>query len=533
MKIVLQKDKIRKIIVVLLTSILYACMYAIGSEINANRTCSMPVVIRKIVICVPLFALGLMLLLHGFQRRTENRVKEEKPFHTAWAFVLLLIPYVLYWLTVFPGHFTYDTPAQMTQIVSGEYSAHHPLIHTLLLQLFMALQHLLGSVESCAAAYIGFQIALMAFLFAKSCCSMARSFGSRAGWIACVFFALYPMNACFAAQMTKDSLFTAFLTLFFALCIEGITTGTFRGRLLVQLIVVGVFAALFRNNMIYALVVWAILLLLILRRTDKKRLLAGVLCIVALAFGSGKAMQIGLKAKPVDIREMLSWPAQQIARARFYGWDGFSGSDRDLYERFLPADHYLGYEPTCSDAVKYWIMTDIVTETPDDFLQLYLSVGRKCKQEYLDAIAELTYPLLYPYPEYNTSRAFVETGIKKESFDRFFGENSVTQITTFEKIRQWMDENIWQTGAAHIPILRWMLNLGVATWLLLFFVAREAYFGRWNRFVVQLLPLLYWGTVLLGPVMQGRYIYPIICVLPFMMCTKKKTAQEPNDSCEM
>ena len=52
--------------------------------------------------------------------------------------------------------------------------------------------------------------------------------------------------------------------------------------------------------------------------------------------------------------------------------------------------------------------------------------------------------------------------------------------------------------------------------VMLFFVFREIYWGRWKRFGAALLPVLLWGTYLLGPVMAGRYIYPFVCVLPVL-----------------
>ena len=56
--------------------------------------------------------------------------------------------------------------------------------------------------------------------------------------------------------------------------------------------------------------------------------------------------------------------------------------------------------------------------------------------------------------------------------------------------------------------------MGVIIWALFFFVLRELYWGRWKRLGVFLLPVLLWGTFLLGPVMAGRYIYPFVCALP-------------------
>ena len=34
--------------------------------------------------------------------------------------------------------------------------------------------------------------------------------------------------------------------------------------------------------------------------------------------------------------------------------------------------------------------------------------------------------------------------------------------------------------------------------------------------LVTLLPMLLWGTFLLGPVMAGRYAYPFVCTLPVL-----------------
>ena len=44
--------------------------------------------------------------------------------------------------------------------------------------------------------------------------------------------------------------------------------------------------------------------------------------------------------------------------------------------------------------------------------------------------------------------------------------------------------------------------------------------------VCMALPLLLYATYLLGPVMQGRYLYPFVCVLP-LFALRRKTIQEP------
>ena len=71
-------------------------------------------------------------------------------------------------------------------------------------------------------------------------------------------------------------------------------------------------------------------------------------------------------------------------------------------------------------------------------------------------------------------------------------------------------------GAMQIPVIGILFNMGAIVWLMLFFALRELYFGRWKQFAAALLPVLLWGTFLLGPVMAGRYIYPFVCCLPVM-----------------
>ena len=71
-------------------------------------------------------------------------------------------------------------------------------------------------------------------------------------------------------------------------------------------------------------------------------------------------------------------------------------------------------------------------------------------------------------------------------------------------------------GAMQLPFVGWLLNMGLIVWAMLFFVLREAYAGRRARFAAALLPVLLWGTFLLGPVMAGRYVYPFVCALPVL-----------------
>lgn len=97
----------------------------------------------------------------------------------------------------------------------------------------------------------------------------------------------------------------------------------------------------------------------------------------------------------------------------------------------------------------------------------------------------------------------------------------IVQPRRFEALRTWLDEHIWSTGARDIPALRWVFNAGVVIWLMLLSALFAMYTGNWKRVGILLLPILLWGTYLLGPVMQGRYLYPFVCLLPLMLAVCK------------
>ena len=65
----------------------------------------------------------------------------------------------------------------------------------------------------------------------------------------------------FASNCTKDGLFSACFALFFALCFEEVNLGGLTKRRAALKLVAGTLACLLRNNMIYAIAVWTIVLL--------------------------------------------------------------------------------------------------------------------------------------------------------------------------------------------------------------------------------------------------------------------------------
>lgn len=513
----------RKLTVLLFGAAGYALLFTLGNQIEQMGSVTWNGSLMRFAAAFPAALLALTLLLGGLMPRlTCSRGEEEKPFCAWRAFLLFLACYTPMLLIEFPGSFTYDVTAQTFQIASGRYSMFYPLAHTLLLKFCLDAYSLLQSVEKCALLYSLIQMALVSLCFSLVCASVSRSCSRRAARVAAAFFALCPYHMAFASNCTKDVLFSAFLAVFAAYTMELVHDGRLSARRMAACVFSGMMACLLRNNMIYAMVVWAALLLLFgrgVRRAACWALLAAVLSV-----GANQGMAALTHAESGDAKEMLSVPAQQLARAYTLSPESFTEDELSAMDTYFANKSYTRYDATLADPVKNDIVTDAVKADKAGFLKLWLSIGRKCPNIYLDAMLRLELPFLYPYRAYVSTAKYIEMDMSPRALTMAFGGEDMLQPSRFQAIRDWLDENVWAAGAGDIPVLRWVMNAGVVIWLMLLAVLFAMYTGNWRRFAVLLLPVLLWGTYLLGPVMQGRYLYPFVCLLPVMLAVPRKKA---------
>ena len=522
------RDVWRRRAVLVLGALIYAVLYAFCSQIDETGTISWSTAAVRFAVALPVALAALLLLMRYALPRIEMKPDEKpgKPFCTWGAFLFLFCCYVPLFLIEFPGSFTYDTEYQVRQVVSHAYSAHHPLLHTLLIGFCVSFINLFDSLERCAALYSIIQMTLVALCFSQVCASVSRSVSRRAAQLTMLFFGLYPAHWAFASICTKDVLFSAFLAVFMALCFEELVCGLTGRRRILQ-IICGVLACLLRNNMIYAMIVWLVILMLARKTYCRVALCAGLS--IVLALGANEGLKAATQAEPGFLAEMLSVPIQQLARARLNAPERMTPEELELIDAVFPDEAYKAYKPSISDPVKGAIPCTILEERLPEFLKTWLSLGVKCPEIYLEAFLNLALPSLYPYREYKVDAQYIE--IERDiGFTRCLGLPPFVRPRRFAAIREWLRENIFLTGADDVPVVRLLFNTGFIYWLLLLFVLYDMYCGRWKRVLLCMLPVLLWGTYVLGPVMQGRYLYPFICMLPLFVFRRRAIAQ--NDKGE-
>lgn len=496
----------------------YALLYALGSQIDMRGHTQAQETLRRFALALPV---AFLVLLGAFEwvipRLSVRRAQEDakKPFCTLGAMALIFLCYVPMLLIEFPGTFTYDVTAQVFQIAGGEMDAFHPLLHTLLIKFcLLDCYDVLQSIERGALLYSLIQMALVSACFALICASLSRSCSRRAARLAVAFFCLFPHHMVFACNCTKDVLFSTNFALMATLAFEKLRTGRL-GRLHMALYVLsGALACLLRNNMIYAVVAWLVFLLI--GRKTRRKLLAASAAVAVLALGVNEALITLTHAGRGNIREMLSVPAQQLARAYRDAPQAFTEEDMADLDWLIEKNAYVHYDPTLADFVKNNVNTQGVQEDPARALRLWLSVGLRQPGLYLDAFLNTALPFLYPYGTYHGTARYIETGMPDNGLTSPFGQPDLVQPRRFAAIRAFLDEHIFSTGADGIPGLRWVFNAGLVIWLMLLCVLHAMYRGDWAHVSVLMLPVMLWGTYLLGPVMQGRYLYPFVCILPVL-----------------
>ena len=456
------------------------------------------------------------------------------------------------WLAFYPGICAYDTPVQILQIVSGAYNDHHPLLHTLLLQLFLHLGEALGSSTNAIALYTFLQLILLSFACGYSiafCGKLLVSLGIKKKGILCfsagmtVLCIIFPFQSFLSISVTKDIPFTF---CFMVMVVTFLDLILYPGQASPWRYLCLFFSTLgiivFRNNGIYALLVPILFLLIGILRQRKRNVLdvkplerIFVCLVTSLLLGILllKLLFQVTDADSADRREMLSLPIQQLARVMIYhggigmmpeDTDTLSPQEKNIINDFLLNESYRLYNPSISDPVKRNTNTSVLLRRTKEFFSTYLRLGITYPGDYVNAALGTMAGYLSPG---DTSHATInlsesETGLGyvqtrwEESFLQQCGIRKESKWQSLHDLMyRWASEN----GYLNIPVFGYLLRPGNFLWFFLFLAILFLEKKNYSAFLPLLLILAYLATLLLGPTVQLRYIYPAMMVVPAFFFT--------------
>lgn len=472
------------------------------------------------------------------------RVKEVKLPGTGFCFwvswILIFLSWLPGYLAYYPGICSYDITIQTGQIVDHSYNDHHPLAHTLLLEGAMKLgDRIFGDVNAGIAVYTLGQMLLLSFAFAFGI-MVLRRLGAKWYWLLLILLygMFFPFHMYMSVSVTKDTIFAAFLFVMLILLYSILNWQ--RDSLRPDIWDVGYVAAiigmiLFRNNGRYAFLVLLFFNALAVFLGRKHRKMFGRLLgdgILGLAVGSIliSVLFSVTGAQQGDRREMLSIPIQQLARTMVYhGGAGvlpeddntISEADKALINEFIRNQAYKEYRGDIADPVKRNTNTSVVRYRSRDFVKTYVNLFLGYPGDYLNAVLAVNAGYLWPG---DVSHAFVNVNgyekgmgyVQTRWVEAELNPRGIYKDSKWPWLRERLEQFADSNAYLDIPVIKYLFVPGTYLWMYLLLAGYLLVNRKYRLLLPMAFVLGYYLTLLLGPTVQLRYIYPVMISLPFL-----------------
>ena len=491
---------------------------------------------------LPLMKSGIvwisLLLNEKVLNEYKEDVKKEKMLFFVVFFVILGC-WILVWLAYYPGLWNYD-PWQVDQVLNKKYNEFHPLIHTLLLGKCYELGMELGEAKYGVILYDYVQMIFMAGVFAYTYCYIQRFIPQKWGWVKpllVLFYAVCPINSIMAISTTKDTIFTGLVLLCFIYALQIMDNREDKKRkqrYIVLIFIATILMLLFRNNAVYAYFLLLLISIALCVVKKCKWKVAIFICINLLTF---QVVSIGLqKSLEADLgstREFLSVPSQQFGRIYENIKDGQDEETLRIVEKYFNMTS-AKYNPYLADSMKGYLNIQTDGEnTVGGFLKDSIKLLIKYPVVSLDAYLYLTdgywninsvsFSSLYgtvwdgnPEHRYGYLLTTVKPGYN------IIPESKIPLLENF------MEHMISANEYQKYPIVSLLLAPSLYLWITLFCtIVFYAQRKKEYLFLTLFLDFMFL-TLLLGPCVLVRYVYPYIVCTPVLICLVIRTAQRPN-----
>ena len=509
------------------------------------------------------------------QRKNESALSLSS-FLPDWLFLVLLILPVF--LAEFPGFFVYDAHDELYEVLTRTFTAHHPLLHVLLLGRTIAFFHkFTGSWNAGIAVYIFLQMLVITAVFSLVLQMLRKFYVPRRIRVICLLFlGLFPTVVMYVLCSAKDGLFSAFLlllTVFLYLLYRDPEHFLQSRKKAAGFVLSALLMMLFRYNGFYSFLVFVPFGIIFLPRTHSSlkrpvpsggpseqrcpvssgdrspqrrpadsaepslqrrpalfrqhssrpsrslrlRITAMLLLPVALFLAVNTGMTKILTGPDTkEYQEMLTVPISQLARAYNYQKDVFSKEDILLLHRYLPEENLNRYEPLCTDLLKVGFNNEAFSEDKSSFVKLWLRIGKKAPAVYVNAWLLTSYGYWYPYASLNVyaGRTVYTFTYDESSYFGYEVEKPGTRTSLIPAIDTFFRTISLTRSFQKIPVIR--LFFAPAFWFFVF-LWQLFFRGFRRRFcgAVCFLPaFLTWLTVLLGPCSLVRYVIILWFLVP-------------------
>ena len=470
---------------------------------------------------------------NGTAGETDSEENTEKPvtvhnraginkFFPLITSLLVIAAGIVALMAYFPGILGYDSEWQTLQAFGLlPLSNHHPVLHTLIWNFFIALEwfgvpHPYGLLIYC----------IVQILILSGVCGYVVSTEVKEGckWpvpvITMLFYALYPAFSVFSVEMTKDVLFACVVVrLFLRLMATGTYTSDSEDEEIKKQVAkkeklnicgiafLTVLGCLLRNNFLPAAFALVIVLFFMRKKNGMKSVMFAVLGGALIATAVMKVVYPMCGVEKTESHEMLSVPINQIASVTVSRYSELTVAEKFIVESYMEPGRY---NPRLADSVKFTFNDELYDSDKSAFWDLYMYMFWQYPEEFADAFLTQNVQLWYPgarMTDRYAARKYIET------------ENVTVPVyvitggCVFPEARGFYNmifEEIEHSG----PVAGLPFSLSIPFYMIItaFYIAIKSKRSGYAAGVF--LAFFIWGTYLLGPVSAFRYMYPFFLLIP-------------------
>lgn len=511
-------------IVIIIESFILSIFFILGIKINtdgyvnfSNIGLYFSIIVSTIFISIIIYYFYKFLVKR--EKEIDNKEITIKKKKYIIIFLILLVSWIPLFLASFPGYFCYDAPSQYNQLVKGEITTHHPVLHTIFLSSIVHFGYLLfGSYNIGIAIFMVLQMILASAIFTYTIYFMNKYKVSKViSVIACVYYALFPTIQMFVLNSSKDTLFTL-ITLLLIMCLIDIWYDPKKfiqkkRNIVKYYVLITLFCAL-RNNALIAIIIHIFTFFKISKDVKLKFIILTIVaCIVYQCLLWGCCYIFDIEKGPKV--EMFSVPIQQLGYVYTYSPDKLTDIEKETIESIFLDDALKIYNPQLSDPLKDKCDFNKLTENID----LYIKLGLRCPSDYINSFLINTVGYWYPnqvLDGYNMTYTQFYNG-SKTCYFMAYTEEPGERTSYFP----WLENIYYQISrqgiVENIPIINCFFSIGAIFWFLCIIIGYSICQKRYNIVYPLLLIILLWGTMLLGPIVLVRYMLILFFAFPLFI----------------
>lgn len=437
--------------------------------------------------------------------------------------VFLFVCWLPSFLGVFPGFFVYDAMEEYMQVATATYTAHHPVMHVLLLGgAIRLIAKITGSYNMGIAVYTILQMVVVSAGLAYTVTYLRkRAYPICTRIISILYYALFPVITMYALCSTKDTLFTVSLLVFCVLLqelLEDKESFLKNKYKIIGLMVTMLGTMILRHNGYYAIIVFMPVLVILMRKQWKRFLILLLIVFTVYGLYTGPFYKI-LHVAPGGKQEMLTVPIQQLARVHYFNKEVFSEEELQTLYEVLPQTALGQYRPKLSDPVKIHFNGEQYSENKSKYNKLWINIGLRKPAVYLNAWLVNSYGFWYPFTvldAYKGNQVFTFT-YEDSSYFGYEVEFPGERKSLIPAVDAWYQKISLDASFQKIPMISLFFAPAFYFWVFVFIGGYHIYRRRWSQTVILVPIFLIWLTALLGPAALVRYVLILFFAFPIIL----------------